>query len=568
MFTHIKVGCKAVNITRTINFDDFSTTFQVSVISLTNKNHYLNITPSNIVVLYQNKNSQLQKVKFHGSQDSLRSILVSLEKKANQDLANQSIHSGHGTPGSVNSSRLSSMGQNSSASTPVLFNAVLNEAMGNLRTQGQGHGHFTPRAPGVRDVAVTPLNPGVRDVRFTPSGVRTPNPNVRQNLYPQSTCQTSSGVRVPNPQTPSTSFRTSSNTNNVRHTVTPGQRTTPNMTLQNGPGLSASYKFKTNSSAGVQITPVPNVSIPNKSNQNSSSIRNTSVANSNNTSIVTTAHQRITQLSNRSISTSSASGDNRTENMSVGIAEVGSTNKAVVTNVNCSASNLGNKVVTPKPVTNVNNDKTSPELISNKRKWSFKSPTTSPNLGATAPQGVGGLKNNSAFRNTGLGLNNVTEINKGAIVTESMGARLNNSAVSTPNIGQSNNSFKRLNFGQQLNSNLPNDANSKAPGSINDINQRQQSGANIRLAVHPSEQFSGDKNSGDFNNNGNTISDVPTSNVSKSKWSFKSKTVTSPTIQQKSSHPPLIGQNGSHGTSTSNQKVEDLWQDGKLFVGK
>ena len=533
--------------------------FQVSVISLTNKNHYLNITPSNIVVLYQNKNSQLQKVKFHGSQDSLRSILVSLEKKANQDLANQSIHSGHGTPGSVNSSRLSSTGRNSSESTPVLFNAVLNEAMGNLRNQGQGPGHFTPRAPGVRDVAVTPLNPGVREVRFTPSGVRTPNPNMRQNLYPQSTCQTSSGVRVPNPQTPSTSFRASSNTNNVRHTVTPGQRTTPNMTLQNGPGLSASYRFKTNSSAGVQITPVPNVSLPNKSNQNSSSIKNTPVAKSNNTSIVTTAHQRITQLSNRSI---------QMENMSVGIAEVGSTNKAVVTNVNCSASNLGNEVVTPKPVANVNNDKTSPELSSNKRKWSFKSPTTSPNLGATAPHSVGGLNNNSAFRNTGVGLNNKTEINKHGIATESMDARLNNSAVTTTNIGQSNNSFKRLNLGQQLNSDLPNYANSKAPSSINDINQRQQSGANIGLAVHPSEHFSGDKDSGDFNNNGNTIRDVPTSNFSKSKWSFKSKTVTSPTIQQKSSPLPLIGQNGSHGTSTSNQKVEDLWQDGKLFVGK
>ena len=578
--------------------------FQVSVISLTNKSHYLNITPSNIVVLYQNKNSQLQKVKFHGSQDSLRSILVSLERKANQELADQ--NSSHGTPGSVNSSRLSSVGQNSSTSTPVLFNAMLNETMNNLRNQGKGLGHFTPRAPGVRDVGVTPQNHGVRDVRFTSSAVRTPNTSVRQNLYPQTTAQTPSGIRAPNPQTPNTSFRASSqinsvnkpvsNTNSVRHTFTPGQNATPNVILQKAPGSSSSYRFNPNPRAGVQITPVSNVSMPNINNQsfNSTIVRNTPVANTSNTSTVTNAHQRITQLSNRSMSTSSISANHQTlptpttsfiqtstENRSARISPVGSTN--VSHSSNNAASSHVNNVVTPKPVTN--NDKTSPESNSNKRKWSFKSPTSSPNLGAVS----GVQTNNNTILNNGARLNSGAQINKCAMTSFSdfsknnNGATVNNGAQTITNIGQSNDSFKRMNLGQGLNTTLTSNVNNKASSSGNDnitrnnltnsVNQRQQSEANVRVAVSASEQFSStcNKNYGDFNNNGSVKTDAPNANnirantqtVTKSKWSFKSKTVTSPTVPHKSS-PPLIGQNQSCDTSTSNQKLEDLWQDGKI----
>ena len=553
--------------------------FQVSVISLTNKSHYLNITPSNIVVLYQNKNSQLQKVKFHGSQDSLRSILVSLERKANQELADQ--NSSHGTPGSVNSSRLSSTGQNSSTSTPVLFNAMLNETMNNLRNQGNRPGHFTPRAPGVRDVGVTPQNHGLRDVRFTPSAVR-------QNLYPQTTAQTPSGVRVPNPQTPNTSFRAYShvnsvntpvsNTNSVRHIFTPGQNATPNVIPQNTPGSSSSYRFNPNPRAGVQITPVSNVSVPNLNNQsfNSTIVRNTPVANTSNISKVTNAHQRITQLSNRSMSTSSISANHQTlptttasgiqtstENRSARITPVGNIN--VSHTANNAASSHVNNVVSPKP--EKNNDRTSPVSNKNKRKWSFKSPTSSPNLGA-AQANVSGQTNIGALRNTSAQINN--------------GARLNSGAQTITNIGQSNDSFKRMNLGQGLNTNLSYDANRTTPSNRNDniarnnvtnsVIQRQQIKASVGVAVSVSEQFSSDKNYGDFNNNESAMTDAPNANnirantqtVTKSKWSFKSKTVTSPTVPQKSS-PPMIGQNRSCDTSTSNQKLEDLWQDGKMI---
>lgn len=81
--------------------------------------------------------------------------------------------------------------------------------------------------------------------------------------------------------------------------------------------------------------------------------------------------------------------------------------------------------------------------------------------------------------------------------------------------------------------------------------------------------------SGNVNENSGNKSITPSSNSgvpkltnqisspavsSKSKWSFKSRSVTSPTVSEKSS-PMLIGQNGSHSTAGISQKTEDLWQD-------
>ena len=539
---------------------------QVSVISLTNKNHYLNITPANIVVLYQNKNSQLQKVKFHGSQDSLRSVLVSLEKKASQDLTDGS--SAHGTPESVNSSRLSSTGRNSSASTPVLFNAMLNETMSNLRNQGSGGGSFTPRAPGMRHVSFTPRVPGVRDVRFTPSAGRRPNVSVRQNLYQQTTPQTQSGVRVPNPENPNANFRTTNsanthvpNTNSVRPTSTPGQRTTPNVIPPNMPVSSSSYRFKPNASAGVQITPVSNVSVPNINNHTSSSTilqSNMPVANTSNVS----TGQRTTQLLNRSMSTSSVNGNHHTfpapttssiDNRLAGISPLCSTNIAATVGVthssNVAVSSHVNAVI-PNSVTN--KDKTSPESSSNKRKWSFKSPTSSPNLFAPQASVSGAQTNSGAKVNSGV--------------------QMNISAQRNTSTSQTNDSFKRINLGQRSNYTFSSDADTRTSSSgrdksarnilTNSANQSRQSSADVTASVTATEQSSSSKKFGDFNNNQGTPGNV--TRVTKSKWSFKSKTVTSPKIPEKSS-PLLIGPNGSCDTSTT--KVEDLWQDGK-FVWK
>ncbi|KAK3579340.1 hypothetical protein CHS0354_029632 [Potamilus streckersoni] len=55
---------------------------QVSVLSLTSRNHYLNITPSNIVIIYQNKNMGLTKVWCLKDACSLSEVLLSLDRQA------------------------------------------------------------------------------------------------------------------------------------------------------------------------------------------------------------------------------------------------------------------------------------------------------------------------------------------------------------------------------------------------------------------------------------------------------------------------------------------------------
>ncbi|KAL3853399.1 hypothetical protein ACJMK2_016942 [Sinanodonta woodiana] len=55
---------------------------QVSVLSLTSRNHYLNITPSNIVIIYQNKSTGLATVGCLNEACSLSKVLLSLDRQA------------------------------------------------------------------------------------------------------------------------------------------------------------------------------------------------------------------------------------------------------------------------------------------------------------------------------------------------------------------------------------------------------------------------------------------------------------------------------------------------------
>ena len=96
-----------------------------------------------------------------------------------------------------------------------------------------------------------------------------------------------------------------------------------------------------------------------------------------------------------------------------------------------------------------------------------------------------------------------------------------------------------------------------------------------------SRQSLGIENFGDFNNNKSSCSvnirdtssnnsngnnsEVNIKTMTKSKWSFKSKTITSPTVSEKFSSS-LMGLNGSTDTSVANQKTEDLWQDGMFTL--
>lgn len=73
---------------------------QVSIISLSNKNHYLNITPNNVVAVYHCRGEGLQCMRFHSSQDSLQSVLSALEKKALADSSSMNS-SVTGTPVSL-----------------------------------------------------------------------------------------------------------------------------------------------------------------------------------------------------------------------------------------------------------------------------------------------------------------------------------------------------------------------------------------------------------------------------------------------------------------------------------
>ncbi|KAL4226140.1 hypothetical protein ACF0H5_014127 [Mactra antiquata] len=89
---------------------------QVSIISLSNRNHYLNITPNNIVALYYMRQNTLKSRMFHGSMDSLCSVLSALEKKAD---ANQLRLNSSSTATPSGSSRQSPLSSN--CNTPQLF---------------------------------------------------------------------------------------------------------------------------------------------------------------------------------------------------------------------------------------------------------------------------------------------------------------------------------------------------------------------------------------------------------------------------------------------------------------
>lgn len=73
---------------------------QVSIISLSNRNHYLNITPNNVVAVYHCQGEGLQRMRFHSSQESLQSVLSALEKKALADSSSMNS-SVTGTPVSL-----------------------------------------------------------------------------------------------------------------------------------------------------------------------------------------------------------------------------------------------------------------------------------------------------------------------------------------------------------------------------------------------------------------------------------------------------------------------------------
>ena len=490
------------------------------MISLTNKNHYLNITPSNIVVMYQNKNSQMQKIKFHGSQDSLKSILVSLEKKSCQDSVERiSIH---GTPSSLNSSRVAS--GNSSSSTPVLFNAILNES-----GQGLSGAKFTPRA-GVRDVSFTPRAPGIRDVRFTPSNVRTASVGARQNESRPLTPQT-----VPrgfNPQAPRTELGATSqmklgntpvlNINSVGRNYTPGHRNTaaPNTQVPNNSGIQL------NSNIGQQITPVPKLC--NIGKNPISAPRNTLVSNrSMSASCLNVSDGGVISSKGCSaIMNTSNNCANRMQDLR-NLSVSSSLDQSKVANDHVSSHN---NVVKSNVVNHDSDRKVSPESNSNKRKWSFRSPTSSSSV--CAPQ----MNNNSsATFNTGnsnqnslhnLHRNEVTDI-----VSETIKRPFNSTERTLHN--------KKL---EDYNNNQ-----SRAGGNVNENSGNK--------SITPSSSSGVPKLT-------NQISSPAVS--SKSKWSFKSRSVTSPTVSEKSS-PMLIGQNGSHSTAGISQKTEDLWQDGRFL---
>jgi len=56
---------------------------QVSIITVCNKKHYLNLTPPNLVSMYRAGGAgELVARHFHGSQDSLQSVLAGLEQQA------------------------------------------------------------------------------------------------------------------------------------------------------------------------------------------------------------------------------------------------------------------------------------------------------------------------------------------------------------------------------------------------------------------------------------------------------------------------------------------------------
>ncbi|XP_052780425.1 uncharacterized protein LOC128217356 [Mya arenaria] len=116
---------------------------QVSIISVCNRKHYLNLTPPNLVSVYRTEAGELVARHFHGSQDSLCSVLACLEKNAAAEMASLNSSINTGSPLShTGSSRLSLNG--SSTNTPQLFGQppttpVLNQLFSTaaVRTPGQ-----------------------------------------------------------------------------------------------------------------------------------------------------------------------------------------------------------------------------------------------------------------------------------------------------------------------------------------------------------------------------------------------------------------------------------------------
>ena len=482
---------------------------QVSVISLTNKNHYLNITPSNVVVMYQNKNDQLQKVKFHGSQDSLRSVLLSLERKSLN--SNVDRNSAHGTPSSLNSSRLSY--GNSPTNTPVLFGNRLNQSTprgqgtsgANVtpNTPGGSGVRFTPRAPGVRNTSFTPRAPCVRDVRFTPSSVRTPTAGVKQTEYQQG----------------------------VMH-----------MNDVNSNSLTPSTSSRIDSHALNEATSVPKAD--NFRTRCVSRQQNTSLSNRSLSSGVVNPHSSHTE---------EQQGPDR-YNFNGRISD------RTETPTNVTAVNNGSEPFVTPGSASLNANKISPEASNNKRKWSFKSPTASPNLAVSR-------SNSFKMLNTGPGsISNVPNMSTGSSnVNISIGENKHNNVT------------------------MPGNDHTVNTTSFNTFNRLHNTDTSKLVSHSGSNQNFQRKKSGDFNNNGNVsnvnmnievIKDVShssrnnsesidnqtvstTAGVSKSRWSFKPRTVPSPVVIEKSSSQQGNNENQSRVTDRTNQNSDDLWQDGK-----
>ena len=503
------------------------------MISLTNKNHYLNITPSNIVVMYQNKNDQLQKVKFHGSQDSLRSVLLSLERKSLN--SNVDRNSAHGTPSSLNSSRLSY--GNSSTNTPVLFGNRLNQSTPggqgisgvNLtpntaggsgvgftprasgvrdlrftpRTPGVRDVNFTPRAPGVRDVSFAPRVPCVRDVRFTPSSVRTPSAGVKQTEYQQRVMPVNDVNS--NSLTPSSSSRIDSHA------------------LNEATSVPKSDNFRAGSVSRLQ---------------------NTSVSNRSLSSGVINLHSSHTEEKHGpDIYNFNGRISDRSE-----------------TPTSLTAVNNGSEPFVTPGSTSLKGNKISPEASNNKRKWSFKSPTTSPNLAVSR-------SNSFKMLNTGPGsISNVPNMSTGSSnVNISIGENKHNNVTMPGNnlnvSATSFNTFNRLNNTDT--SKLVSHSGSnqsferKKSGDFN--NNGNVSNVNMNIEVIKDVSHSSRNNSESIDNQ--TVSN--TAGVTKSRWSFKPRTVPSPVVIEKSSSQQGNNENQSRVTDRTNQNSDDLWQDGK-----
>lgn len=432
--------------------------------------------------------------------------------------------------------------------------------MDNLRNQGSGSS--TPRVQGVRDVRFTPSAPGIRDVRYTPGGVRTPSASIRQNICYPTTGGT--GIVGSNPQTPGT---------NHKGNFQEGMRSTPVQNTNKFRLNSNSVQAETadvplNSSFATQITPAEKGEEVDSNNLEMNASVRQGTALSFNRSVSASSINEISgtfqapNIPNVAIPTSSQS-----ELFGRILADSSSTPVVLSASSDTGTASHEDNPVKSNSVSNNSDRKISPESNSNKRKWSFKSPALSPNMNSVAQTGVSNVETNIC-------------------------------GVSS----QTKNTFKRVNSGKGLNSDVLNlssesiDANCstsknslnecRIPGSLrvtetkstftNSASHSRQGLGNLK-----SRQSLGIENFGDFNNNKSSCSvnirdtssnnsngnnsEVNIKTMTKSKWSFKSKTITSPTVPEKFSSS-LMGLKGSTDTSVANQKTEDLWQDGMFTL--